>query len=569
MNLTLEIISANGQSLGAARRKVFGPEGGRIGRAPDCEWVLANPYVSRHHATIRWISGTYYIESMGENGVALNTPQAMIPMRERRALKNGDRLFVDEYDITVTIDSGLGESAAPLTMAAGTRGFAPIADPLGDLAATARSPILSDPLGLSHDDLDPLKHLTGGSPGRGTPAARPEEKWNHTPGVLDQFTPPAIPGVSPSASAGVIPDDWDKTSFGRPGSAAPGAPRPATPISGASVSNSQVSDPLMPADSSGTGASGFVPIPDDWDKTSFSRSASSTAPARQPASPPSAPVTGMTDAPPVSRTRGEPLPLRPARIDPALMQSTSPQPQKSRQTPASPEQQTSAPAPAAPGPSTLVPQGPSAHTPSQQSAGATGTLDLTDFLRAAGVDPATVPPETATSLGLILRAVVQGVVEVLQARAEVKNQFRVPLTRIKTAENNPLKFAVNAEDALNSLLGRRNSAYLAPVEAFEDAFDDIRFHQMAMLAGMRAGFEHALKRFDPDRLREMFDKRVKRGGLLQMSTKSRYWELYADEFRELTADPDEAFKRLFGEVFGSAYEQQLEELKRNRRKPPR
>jgi type VI secretion system FHA domain protein len=196
-------------------------------------------------------------------------------------------------------------------------------------------------------------------------------------------------------------------------------------------------------------------------------------------------------------------------------------------------------------------------------------MDLAALLRAAGVDPATVPPETAASLGLILRTVVQGVIEVLQARAEIKDQFRMALTRIKTAENNPLKFAVNAEDAMNSLFGRRSPAYLAPVDAFEDAFDDIRCHQVAMLAGMRAGFEHALQRFNPERLQEMFDKRTKRGGLLQLGTKSRYWELYAEEFRELTGDPEDAFKRLFGEVFAGAYEQQLEELKRNRRKPSR
>ena len=92
MELTLEVVSPNGQALGPARRKVFGPEGGRIGRAPDCEWVIANPYISRHHATVRWISGTYYIESTGENGVAVNSPQALLPQRERRALRNGDRI---------------------------------------------------------------------------------------------------------------------------------------------------------------------------------------------------------------------------------------------------------------------------------------------------------------------------------------------------------------------------------------------------------------------------------------------------------------------------------------------
>jgi type VI secretion system FHA domain protein len=197
-----------------------------------------------------------------------------------------------------------------------------------------------------------------------------------------------------------------------------------------------------------------------------------------------------------------------------------------------------------------------------------GEFELTALFHAAGIDPATVPPETATSLGLILRTVVQGVVEVLQARAEIKDEFRLPLTRIKTAENNPLKFSVNAEDALNSLLGRRSSAYLPPVEAFEDAFDDIRAHQMAMLAGMRAGFEHVLQTFNPQRLQELFEKRSKGGSLLR-GTKSRYWESYAEEFRELTEDPDDAFKRLFGEVFGQAYEQQLEQLKRSRPKPPR
>ena len=192
------------------------------------------------------------------------------------------------------------------------------------------------------------------------------------------------------------------------------------------------------------------------------------------------------------------------------------------------------------------------------------------FLQAAGVDPGSVPPETAASLGLILRSVVQGIIEVLQARAEVKNQFRLPLTRVKVAENNPLKFAVNAEDALNSLLGRRNSAYLPPVKAFEDAFEDIRFHQMAMLAGMRAGFEQVMSRFDPEHLLEVFEGQLKRGGgLLSMSTKSRYWDLYVEEYHELEGDRDEAFRRLFGEEFAAAYEKQLGALKQSRSKPRR
>jgi type VI secretion system FHA domain protein len=633
MELTLEVVSPNGQSLGLARRKVFGPEGGRIGRSPDCEWVLANPYISRHHATVRWISGTYYIESTGENGVAVNSPQALIPQRERRALRNGDRIYVDEYEIAVVIAA----AEAPLPSGDGPMSFAPADDPLASLVGSGRPTALVDPLEPSHDELDPLKQL-GGT--RGPATAPADLNWNHTPGLNDQFTPPSVPPRTGSASA--IPDDWDRTSFGRVGGSAP-APIPA-PVA-----------PMAPV-----GASGSSAIPDDWDKTSFQQ--------RQPAPPASPPPQVPSPSPPQvptpgaggQRARGAPMPLRPAPSNPAPMgsspgsaapynqgpasyapgapvspparqspvyQPSAPQPaeyQSGRQPPAQPgsledllsqpaadadEQATVPPPPVRPAPTgrpmtppgarpvapSFAPSaaagGSSAATPAAgshaatgsyaaaaaSSAGATnvtgasappGDFDITTLLRSAGVDPASVPPETAASLGLILRTVVQGVVEVLQARTEVKNQFRMALTRIKTAENNPLKFSVNAEDALNSLLGRRSPAYLAPVEAFEDAFDDIRFHQMAMLAGMRAGFENALQRFDPQRLQEVFDKRVKRG-MLQMGAKSRYWELYADEFRELTGDPDDAFKRLFGEVFAAAYEQQLEELKRSRGKPPR
>ena len=73
-----------------------------------------------------------------------------------------------------------------------------------------------------------------------------------------------------------------------------------------------------------------------------------------------------------------------------------------------------------------------------------------------------------------------------------------------------MKFSANVEDALHNLLVKRNPAYLEPVEAFADAFDDLRDHQMAMLAGMRVAFEAMLADFDPDRLEEQFDRRFRK-----------------------------------------------------------
>jgi type VI secretion system FHA domain protein len=188
------------------------------------------------------------------------------------------------------------------------------------------------------------------------------------------------------------------------------------------------------------------------------------------------------------------------------------------------------------------------------------------MLRAAGVDPANCSPETAATLGQILLIVVQGTIDALRARDEIKSQFRLAVTRVRVADNNPLTFAIDAAHAINSLLTERNPAFLPPVEAFQRAFDDIRLHQMAMLAGMRAGFENLLARFDPEQLQEGFEKQVKRSAGLLGVGKPKYWELYADYFAELRGDPEDAFRRLFGEEFARAYEKQIELVRRSRGK---
>ncbi|KAB7764180.1 type VI secretion system-associated FHA domain protein TagH [Xanthomonas maliensis] len=183
---------------------------------------------------------------------------------------------------------------------------------------------------------------------------------------------------------------------------------------------------------------------------------------------------------------------------------------------------------------------------------------------------ATVPPpagnvaELTPELQRIFAIVVDGVMDVLRARAEIKNTFRLPVTVIQRSENNPLKFAATAEEALPKLLGPASPAFLSGVPAFEDAFDDIRCHQMAMLAGMRAAFDAMLFHFSPDRLEQDVDAAGKRLGF---GGKGRYWERYRDSFEQLRADPEDCFRRLFGDEFARAYEAQLARLKSARRAP--
>jgi type VI secretion system FHA domain protein len=461
MQVTLEVVSENGQGLGAARRRVFDEQGGKIGRAAECEWVLPNPYISRHHATVRFIAGSFYIESVGENGISVNGPSPMLGPMERQVLKSGDRIFMDEYEIGVSVVGAEVQPAYDSQAAFSGGSLDSLFEP-----QTASRPLMS---GLSGSDpfeaaeLDPLKQLPAGRPAPHVPDTH-QSLWNHTSGLADHFTPPAVNA----------------------------------PLSG------------------GGGGGGGNEIPADWDKTSFNRTKWNIPAA--PAQPP-------------------PVAAQPARA-PAPVPAFVP-----------------AAAPMAPRPAAAV------HAPAPSSG---GSFDVDSFLRGAGIDPASCPPETAAMLGQILKLVVQGTIDVLRARAEIKSEFRLQVTRLKVSENNPLKFSVNAEDAMASFFSKRNNAYLQPIEAFQDAFEDIRNHQLAMLAGMRSGFDSVLERLDAATLQEQFDKQIKRGGLLSMSSKSRYWDLFEEYCRELGGDRESAFRRLFGEEFGSAYESQLDKLKRSR-----
>jgi type VI secretion system protein ImpI len=190
-------------------------------------------------------------------------------------------------------------------------------------------------------------------------------------------------------------------------------------------------------------------------------------------------------------------------------------------------------------------------------------LDLTALLQAAGLPERDLSPEVVQELGKVLRVVVEGVMAVLQGRAEIKSQFRLPVTRVQARENNPLKLSPNVESALHTLLVQRNPGYLPTVQAFEDAFADIRNHQLAMLEGVRVAFESMLGAFDPQQMEQDFEHTVKRAGLLGgLIGKSRYWELYTERFARLGRDADDTFRRLFGNVFAEAYERQLERLRK-------
>jgi len=184
---------------------------------------------------------------------------------------------------------------------------------------------------------------------------------------------------------------------------------------------------------------------------------------------------------------------------------------------------------------------------------------LQAFLRGAGLDQLRLDKAQAEAqmenIGRSYRLMVEGLIDVLRARASLKGEFRMQQTMIQPAENNPLKFAPNADEALLLLLRHGNQAFMAPDIAVRDSFDDLRAHQLAVMAGVEAAIKHLLTRFEPAQLEERMGKP---GGLLNLfagSRQAQYWQQFTELYSNISREAQEDFQDLFGREFSRAYEE--------------
>ena len=63
-----------------------------------------------------------------------------------------------------------------------------------------------------------------------------------------------------------------------------------------------------------------------------------------------------------------------------------------------------------------------------------------------------------------------------------------------------------------------------------------------------------------DTVASNLDRQIKKGSILGVPAKLRYWDLYRDKYSDLAKDAQGAFRNLFGDAFAKAYEEQLERL---------
>ncbi len=150
----------------------------------------------------------------------------------------------------------------------------------------------------------------------------------------------------------------------------------------------------------------------------------------------------------------------------------------------------------------------------------------------------------------------------LVARAEMRKEMQAEeRTMVAAHDNNPLKLMSDPHEAMDFLLdpSERTSGFLDPVQAVGDACEDLRSHEIALIAAMRAAILGALRRVDPHALERAYEKASP--GFALGGRKGKLWDLFVAQQEKLVREAQEDFTKVFGRDFMSAYQSQLRRLK--------
>ncbi len=441
------------------------------------------------------------------------------------------------------------------------------ADPLGadPLAADplapdplAPSPAGQDPLALRPGEPDPLAgDPLGADPLASDPLSMPQPAAPDPLTAQPAAAPAQVPpGADPLAPANLAAED--PLSPPRPGSAGDpfgeeGDSRP--PIAGSGQEQVEdeydiVPDTLDDVDLSDYPEPGedTAPPPGDdplGDILAGGDAGSETAPPPAQAAPPEQPQ-GRSFSATADDTNTDTvvpstaaMPGDPTEVPQAPAAAPSPQPPAAAPVPA----------PAAVG-AAVAASGPDAATLA--------------FLKALGADDVRIEPSdtvpTMSRLGHVLRIMIEGIREILMTRTSIKSEFRIEQTRISAGGNNPLKFSISPEQAIEAMVKTKAKGYLDAADAADQALKDIKAHEVAMVSGMEAALKGVLAKLDPAELESKIEAGGGFGSMLK-SKKARYWEVYEKMYAEISDQAENEFHDLFAKEFARAYQEQLEKLK--------
>ncbi|NUU38164.1 type VI secretion system-associated FHA domain protein TagH [Pseudomonas sp. C2B4] len=178
------------------------------------------------------------------------------------------------------------------------------------------------------------------------------------------------------------------------------------------------------------------------------------------------------------------------------------------------------------------------------------------FGAALGVDLKGLDHDAREGLALnaarLLKQSIDGLQQSLRTRSELKNELRLAQSILQGTHKNPLKFSVDAGEALEMLLQSHKSGHLPAERVVARAFRDLQAHQVALLTASRAAVRGTLEHFSPEQMTLRFERDNKP----LFATAGSRWKAYGRYHQALRQDDDWS-ERLLARDFAQAYEEQI------------
>ncbi|QNA91105.1 type VI secretion system-associated FHA domain protein TagH [Massilia sp. Dwa41.01b] len=183
------------------------------------------------------------------------------------------------------------------------------------------------------------------------------------------------------------------------------------------------------------------------------------------------------------------------------------------------------------------------------------------FLRGAGIAPdaisAELTPQMMETIGKLMATSIQGTIDLLALRSLVRQEVKADVTMVVVRNNNPLKFFSDSQTVLTQMLRKKMPGFMEPLESLEDAYLDLRAHQMGVVAGVRTGMQAMLARLKPTHIDSGLGAPSLLDKLLPWRREAGMWQAYAGQHAAVAGESQD---QLFGPAFLEAYEAEIERV---------
>lgn len=160
----------------------------------------------------------------------------------------------------------------------------------------------------------------------------------------------------------------------------------------------------------------------------------------------------------------------------------------------------------------------------------------------------------AEELGALMLIVVENMRQLLAARLQAKRLARsASQTVIQAVDNNPLKFAPSAEEALRLMFGKRTRGYLDARQSLEQGFQDVKTHQVRTYSAMQQALTMLIDDLDPRSIDQATE--ADRGiAALVVSRKARLWDAYVARWQAKARRGEGGMLDAFMQYFAECYD---------------